>query len=114
MVRFDVIYLRARLRAIIAPLDCYIMQGEHALPGPVIEKFAKTGGQLSKNVFLLREYTIHVSLEDVLRIAVDKSGVLSTAHGLRIACLGGIYDRNLYSASESVHVRVYHTPLDGF
>ena len=41
------------------------MQGEHALPAPVIEKFAKTGGQLSKNVFLLREYTTHVSLEDV-------------------------------------------------
>ena len=32
------------------------MQGEHALPPPVIEKFAKTGGQLSKNVFLLREW----------------------------------------------------------
>ena len=40
----------------LAPIECFIMQGEHALPPPVIEKFAKTGGQLSKNVFLLREY----------------------------------------------------------
>lgn len=38
----------------IAPLECFIMQGEHPLPMPVIEKFAKTGGQLAKNVFLLR------------------------------------------------------------
>lgn len=39
----------------VAPVECYIMQGEHPLPAPVIEKFAKTGGALSKNVFLLRE-----------------------------------------------------------
>lgn len=39
----------------LAPVECYIMQGEHPLPAPVIEKFAKTGGPLSKNVFLLRE-----------------------------------------------------------
>ena len=44
----------------IAPVECYIMQGEHPLPAPVIEKFAKTGGALSKNVFLLRE-SLHVS-----------------------------------------------------
>ncbi|KAI0697601.1 nuclear protein [Cytidiella melzeri] len=69
-----------------APLECFIMQGEHPLPQPVIEKFAKTGGQLAKNVFLLH-----------------KSGVMTTAHGLRIACLGGIYDANLYSVSESAH-----------
>ena len=31
------------------------MQGEHPLPAPVIEKFAKTSGALSKNVFLLRK-----------------------------------------------------------
>lgn len=72
--------------ALDAPMECFIMQGEHALPQPVIEKFAKTGGQLSKNVFLLH-----------------KSGVMTTAHGLRVACLGGIFDQNLYSVSDSVH-----------
>ncbi|KAI0785490.1 CwfJ C-terminus 2-domain-containing protein-like protein [Irpex lacteus] len=82
-----------------APLECFIMQGEHSLPQPVIEKFAKTGGQLAHNVFLLH-----------------KSGVMTTAHGLRIACLGGIYDANLYSASESVHVRFtqHYTHIWGF
>ncbi|KAH9950204.1 nuclear protein [Amylocystis lapponica] len=69
-----------------APVECYIMQGEHPLPAPVIEKFAKTSGQLSQKVFLLH-----------------KSGIMRTAHGLRIACLGGIYDSNLYAASESPH-----------
>ncbi|KAI0647378.1 nuclear protein [Trametes meyenii] len=69
-----------------APMECYIMQGEHPLPAPVIEKFAKTGGVLSKNVFLLH-----------------KSGVLTTAQGIRIACLGGVYESNIYTASESTH-----------
>ncbi|KAI0722410.1 nuclear protein [Fomitopsis betulina] len=68
------------------PVDCYIMQGEHPLPGPVIEKFAKTGSTLAKGVNLLH-----------------KSGVIMTPQGLRIACLGGIYDSNLYAASESAH-----------
>ncbi|TBU65503.1 nuclear protein [Dichomitus squalens] len=69
-----------------APVECYIMQGEHSLPAPIIEKFAKTGGTLSKNVFLLH-----------------KSGVLTTPHGIRIGCLAGIYDSNVYAAAESAH-----------
>ncbi|KAL7283651.1 hypothetical protein ACG7TL_003087 [Trametes sanguinea] len=69
-----------------APMECYIMQGEHPLPAPVIEKFAKTGGALSPNVFLLH-----------------KSGVLNTAQGIRIASLGGIYDSNVYTAADSAH-----------
>ncbi|KAI0784379.1 CwfJ C-terminus 1-domain-containing protein-like protein [Abortiporus biennis] len=69
-----------------APVECYIMQGEYPLPPPVIEKFAKTSGQLAKSVFLLH-----------------KSGLMTTAHGLRIACLGGIYDSKLYHAAETLH-----------
>ena len=46
---------------VIAPVECYIMQGEHPLPAPVIEKFAKTGGALSKNVFLLRKHPLTIS-----------------------------------------------------
>ncbi|KAI0723917.1 nuclear protein [Cerioporus squamosus] len=68
-----------------APVECYIMQGEYPLPAPVIEKFAKTGGALSKNVFLLH-----------------KSGVLTTAQGIRIACLAGVYESNVYT-SEDAH-----------
>ena len=41
-------------RSYAVPVDCYIMQGEHPLPGPVIEKFAKTGSTLAKGVNLLR------------------------------------------------------------
>jgi hypothetical protein len=40
----------------LAPLKCYIMQGEHPLPERVIEKFAKTGGELCQDVFLLGEH----------------------------------------------------------
>lgn len=46
-----------------------------------------------------------VCLTHVDCIPSDKSGVMTTANGLRIACLGGIYDANLYSVSESIHVR---------
>ncbi|KAF8584079.1 hypothetical protein K439DRAFT_1633822 [Ramaria rubella] len=56
------------------PIQLYIMQGEHALPQAVVKKVEKTGGHLCNNVFLL-----------------NKSGIFSTAHGLRIACLGGAY-----------------------
>ncbi|KAF8517598.1 CwfJ C-terminus 1-domain-containing protein-like protein [Hysterangium stoloniferum] len=56
------------------PLQVYVMQGEHPLPRTVIEKVEKTGGQICSNVYLL-----------------NKSGVFSTAHGLRIACLSGSY-----------------------
>ncbi|TFK94758.1 nuclear protein [Polyporus arcularius HHB13444] len=68
-----------------APVECYIMQGEYPLPAPVIEKFAKTGGALSQNVFLLH-----------------KSGVLTTAQGIRIACLAGVYDSNVYASEDAL------------
>ncbi|KAK0196580.1 CwfJ C-terminus 1-domain-containing protein-like protein [Armillaria mellea] len=59
------------------PIECYIMQGGNSLPDA-------TGGELCKNVFML-----------------TKSGLVTTAHGLRIACLGGIYDAEAYSTSEA-------------
>ncbi|RDB21197.1 Zinc finger CCCH domain-containing protein 59 [Hypsizygus marmoreus] len=67
-----------------APIDCYIMQGEYPLPETVIAKFAKNGGELCKNVFLM-----------------NKSGIITTANGLRIACLGGTYDASIYSSAEA-------------
>ncbi|KAJ7256490.1 hypothetical protein B0H12DRAFT_1112326 [Mycena haematopus] len=67
-----------------APIECYIMQGENPLSDAVIQKFAKTGGELCKNVFLL-----------------NKSGIITTANGLRIACLGGRYDPEIYFSAEA-------------
>ncbi|KAG9318642.1 nuclear protein [Chiua virens] len=66
-----------------APLKCYLMQGQNPLPEPIIEQYARTGGELCKDVFLL-----------------NKSGVVSTVHGLKIACLGGIYNPGIYDSSE--------------
>lgn len=43
---------------------------------------------------------------------LDKSGVMTTAHGLKIACLGGIYDSNIYAAAGSAHVREFN--LDAY
>lgn len=67
-----------------APLKCYIMQGNHPLPEDVIEKYADTGGELCKDVFLL-----------------NKSALVTTVQGLRIACLGGIYNPDIYASSEA-------------
>lgn len=38
-----------------APIECYIMQGDQPLPEKVVEKFASTGGELCKNLFLMSE-----------------------------------------------------------
>ncbi|KAK7038075.1 nuclear protein [Favolaschia claudopus] len=67
-----------------APIECYIMQGNSPLSDSVIQKFAKTGGELCKNVFLM-----------------SKSGIITTANGLRIACLGGRYDPEIYFSAEA-------------
>ncbi|KAJ7047215.1 CwfJ C-terminus 1-domain-containing protein-like protein [Mycena alexandri] len=67
-----------------APIECYIMQGDSPLSDAVIQKFAKTGGELCKNVFLM-----------------NKSGIITTANGLRIACLGGRYDPEIYTSAEA-------------
>ncbi|ESK94140.1 nucleus protein [Moniliophthora roreri MCA 2997] len=67
-----------------APIECYIMQGENPIPDAVIQKFAKTGGELCKNVFLM-----------------SKSGLITTANGLRIACLGGVYNEEVFASAES-------------
>ncbi|KAF5315677.1 hypothetical protein D9611_004814 [Ephemerocybe angulata] len=72
------------LGQIEAPIECYVMQGDQPLPEKVVEKFAKSGGELCKNVFLM-----------------SKSGTITTAHGLRIACLGGTYEPTIYSSSEA-------------
>ena len=40
----------------------------------------------------------------------DKSGVLTTAHGIRIACLAGIYDSSTYNA-DSAHVRSFYSSV---
>ncbi|KAL5511306.1 hypothetical protein ACEPAH_4522 [Sanghuangporus vaninii] len=66
------------------PLSCYIMQGDNPLPQAVIQKYAESGGDLCTNLFLL-----------------SKSGVLTTSHGLRIACLGGVYDDQVYASATS-------------
>lgn len=57
------------------------MQGEHPLPPPVIEKFAKTGGVLSQNVFLLRE-SVHRAYCRLLKHEVHRQ-VRGVKHGAR-------------------------------
>lgn len=55
--------IRVAESALTAPIECYIMQGENPLPEKVIEKFAKTGGELCKNVFLMSASWLSPSFE---------------------------------------------------
>ena len=84
------------------------MQGEHPLPYPVIEKFASSQGDIAKNVFLLST-SVFRDLRGVWTHTnpSGKSGVVTTPHGLRIACLGGVYDAQVYADSASPHVSLW-------
>ena len=85
------------------------MQGECPLPTVVVEKFAKTGGELCKNVFLMSTFMkndIYSSRSDIF-IHLGKSGIITTANGLRIACLGGTFEPNIYGSAEAAPVRVF-------
>ena len=85
------------------------MQGECPLPTIVVEKFAKTGGELCKNVFLMSTFMknyISSSRSDIF-VHLGKSGIITTANGLRIACLGGTYEPNIYGSAEAAPVRVF-------
>ncbi|KAH9079155.1 CwfJ C-terminus 1-domain-containing protein-like protein [Lactarius deliciosus] len=62
------------------------LRGEYPMSEIVIEQFSKTNGELCDNVFLL-----------------TKSQIMTTAEGLRIACLGGTYKPEIYHGSEIPH-----------
>jgi hypothetical protein len=82
------------------------MQGNHPLPERVIEKFARTGGELCQDVFLLGKHSDLSGYLCCSDTSAGKSGIITTAHGLRIACLGGTYDPSIYSSAEAAPVRV--------
>ena len=99
----------AYLLALKAPIECYVMQGECPLPTVVVEKFAKTGGELCKNVFLMSAFMTHYvssSRSDIF-IHLGKSGIITTANGLRIGCLGGTFEPNIYGSADAAPVRVF-------
>ena len=82
------------------------------MPTAVVEKFAKTGGELCKNLFLMSTFMKnYISLSS--RSASDtfvhlgKSGIITTANGLRIACLGGTFEPDIYGSAEAAPVRVF-------
>ena len=84
------------------------MQGEYSLPTVVVDKFAKTGGELCKNVFLMSTFMYIVSTVEVTsRIYLGKSGIITTANGLRIACLGGTFEPDIYDSAEAAPVRIF-------
>jgi hypothetical protein len=40
----------------------------------------------------------------ILAIILGKSGIITTANGLRIACLGGVYDAEIYNSADAALV----------
>lgn len=80
------------------------MQGDSPVPDAAIQKFAKTGGQLAKNVFMLSNVVLSRLERATDRVSPAKSGLVTTAQGLRIASLGGVFDHNIFYTSESAPV----------
>lgn len=86
------------------PIECYVMQGEYPLPARVVEKFAKTGGELCKNVFMMSVFNCLIFTthgDSNLTLRVGKSGIITTVNGLRIACLGGTFNPEIYGSAEA-------------
>ncbi|KZT39225.1 hypothetical protein SISSUDRAFT_1003698, partial [Sistotremastrum suecicum HHB10207 ss-3] len=74
------------------PMHAYVMQGTYPLPQKVIKKAEETsGGYLCPNLYLL-----------------GKSSVTLTPQGIRIACIGGAYDRELYKSGKGLDHAVGH------
>ncbi|KAF7311467.1 Nuclear protein [Mycena kentingensis (nom. inval.)] len=69
---------------VLSPIECYVMPGDILLSDAVIQQFAKTQGEICKNIFLM-----------------SKSGMMTTASGLRIACLGGRFDPEFHYTSKA-------------
>jgi hypothetical protein len=84
-------------------MTTYIMQGQLAIPPKVVEKVAKTGGEICSNVFMLGRLPRSAPLTLLLMRtpSLGKAGYVTTATGLKIACFGGAHDPALFaSASE--------------
>jgi hypothetical protein len=61
------------------------MGGGNLFPPKITEKLAQTGGEITHNLLLL-----------------DKSSVITTSQGIRIATLGGAYDPASYDSPKYV------------
>ncbi|EIW72838.1 hypothetical protein TREMEDRAFT_59006 [Tremella mesenterica DSM 1558] len=70
--------------ASVFPVPTYFTIGKYALPQSVKDKIEETGGEVVRNLVFL-----------------GKSGVLSTAQGLKIAYVGGTYDEETYNIPSS-------------
>ena len=64
----------------------------------------KSGRDCQKRVFIECARVCNFEGHRLIRNPSGKSGIVTTPHGLRIACLGGIYDAQVYAESESPHV----------
>ncbi|WVR05612.1 hypothetical protein IAU60_002634 [Kwoniella sp. DSM 27419] len=67
---------------LIFPVPTYFTVGKHALPETVRDRILETGGEVVNNLVYL-----------------GKSAVLTTAQGLKIACVGGSYTEEGYNTT---------------
>ncbi|KAG8864844.1 hypothetical protein FRB96_003430 [Tulasnella sp. 330] len=88
------------------PMTTYIMQGDCPLPRSIVNKVASTGGQICSNVLVVGEASQLAnravrSVNVVTLAGTGKTNVLRTSQGLRIAWLGGVYDKAIYDNPHS-------------
>ncbi|KAK4686926.1 CWF19-like protein 1, partial [Tremellales sp. Uapishka_1] len=71
----------SEVNGLVFPIPTYFTLGKNALPENITAKIIETGGEVVNNLVFL-----------------GKSNVLTTAQGLKIACVGGSFDQEAYDA----------------
>lgn len=63
-------------------------------------------GRCARMFFCFVSACVTIAVGVTKNSSPEKSGLFTTTQGLRIACLGGIFDEKLHHAAESPHVRM--------
>lgn len=72
--------------------------GKYPLPESLQAKVSETGGEVVNNLVFLGEEGVMSERMAYTHVETGKSAVLTTAQGLKIACVGGAFDQGLYDS----------------
>ena len=111
----------------IVPLPCYVMQGDNPIPAAAIQKFAETGSELCRNLYLLcKHLTVNYDFK-VLRNPCSEIGITDDVtwpedclprgyfwriHLFRDRCTSGTcYSRPIFCINANIHPRAFQTHI---
>ena len=87
----------------LVPIPTYFSIGKNALPGSVQHKITESGGEVTDNLVFLGQLS-RASRRPFVGQRADRSGragVLTTAQGLKVGSVGGVWNQSAYEAGSS-------------